>query len=50
LNGLKVIDKREDTANDPVLIQRNFTGRPAAHIESLDLAASRLKQPRKPKP
>jgi predicted CXXCH cytochrome family protein len=39
-----------DALADPVLIQRNFTGRPVAHIESLDLAATRLKQPRKPKP
>jgi predicted CXXCH cytochrome family protein len=39
-----------DALADPVLIQRNFTGQPAAHIESLDLAAARLKQPRKPKP
>jgi len=39
-----------DALADPALIQRNFTGRPAAHVESLDLAATRLKQPRKPKP
>ena len=39
-----------DALADPLLVQRNFTGQPTAHIESLDLAAARLKQPRKPKP
>jgi len=39
-----------DALADPALVQRNFAGQPAAHIESLDLAAARLKQPRKSKP
>jgi len=39
-----------DALADPALVQRNFTGQPAAHVESLDLAAARLKNPRKPKP
>jgi formate-dependent nitrite reductase cytochrome c552 subunit len=39
-----------DALADPVLIQWNFAGQPTAHVESLDLAATRLKQPRKPKP
>ncbi len=37
-----------DALADAELVQRNFTGRPARHVESLDLAAARLRQPRKP--
>jgi len=39
-----------DALADPSLIANNFSGMPARHIESLDLAAARLKHPRKPKP
>jgi len=39
-----------DALADPSLIASNFSGTPARHIESLDLAAARLKHPRKPKP
>ncbi len=33
-----------DALADPVLVQNNFAGRPAAHIESLDLAKRRMKK------
>lgn len=39
-----------DALADPALIQRNFTGLPSRHVESLDLAATRLQQPLKSKP
>lgn len=39
-----------DALADPALIQSNFTGQPSRHVETLDLAAARLKQPHKPKP
>jgi len=39
-----------DALADSDLVGRNFSGRPARHVESLDLAAVRMKQPRKPKP
>jgi len=39
-----------DALADPDLVRRNFKGQPSKHIESLDLTAARLKQPRKPKP
>jgi len=39
-----------DALADPDLVRRNFSGQPARHVESLDLAAARLKQPRQSKP
>jgi hypothetical protein len=39
-----------DALADPDLVQRNFRGRPARHVESLELAAARLKRSRKPQP
>lgn len=37
-----------DALADADLVQRNFTGNPARHVESLELAAARLRQPRQP--
>jgi predicted CXXCH cytochrome family protein len=39
-----------DALADPSMIASNFSGTPVRHIESLDMAAARLKLPRKPKP
>jgi predicted CXXCH cytochrome family protein len=35
-----------DALADPALVQRNFAGRPARHVTSLDMALERLSQPR----
>jgi len=37
-----------DSLADPELIRRNFTGRPGAHVESIDLAERRFNEKRKP--
>jgi formate-dependent nitrite reductase cytochrome c552 subunit len=39
-----------DALADSALVARNFAGQPARHVESLDLAAARLKISTKPKP
>jgi len=39
-----------DALADAGLVARNFAGQPARHVESLDLAAARMKQPRQSKP
>jgi hypothetical protein len=37
-----------DALADRELVARNFSGRPSRHVESLDLAAARVRQPRNP--
>jgi len=39
-----------DALADPALVRANFAGQPARHVESLDLAAARLKQDRRSTP
>jgi formate-dependent nitrite reductase cytochrome c552 subunit len=38
-----------DALADPVLVQNNFKGRPSRHIESIDMAAKRVKEKKKKK-
>jgi len=37
-----------DALADADLVARNFSGKPSRHVETLDLAAARVRQPRKP--
>jgi len=37
-----------DALADGKLVARNFSGKPSRHVESLDLAAARVRQPRNP--
>ncbi len=38
-----------DALADPDLVRRNFAGRPAHHVTSIDMALERLSQPRQPR-